>query len=247
LTKNSKLKVGFTSGFQNVHYHKNAFFKSTDTLNKSNFPFFSVHALIDKNTYNYKQYPTSGHYLKVAINGVWGKENYKDVSQLIIQKQSHKWASFNLVSDYYFDINKYFSIGAYTELMVSNKYTFFDYYPTIDMLPGFQPTPHSKMFLLENYRANTYVAFGIKPIIKISKSISLQSDGYVFKPYKRLLPDMSYEKSPKHLLMGSIAAVWQSPIGPLSVSLNYYEKNYSNMYFLVNFGYIIFNRKGINH
>jgi NTE family protein len=247
LTKNSKLKVGFTSGFQNVHYYKSAFFKSTDTLNKSNFPFLSVHMIIDKNTYNYKQYPTNGHYLKLMVNGVWGKENYKEASKFITQKQSHGWASFNLVSDFYFDINKYFSIGSYAELMVSGKYVFFDYYPTIDMLPAFQPTPHSKTFLLENYRANTYLALGIKPIIKFGKSISLQSDGYVFQPYQRLLSDMSYEKKPKYLLMGSIAAVWQSPLGPLSVSVNYYERNYSNMYFLVNFGYIIFNKRGINH
>jgi NTE family protein len=247
LTKNSKLKIGFTSGFQNVHYHKSTFFKSTDTLSKSNFPFFSLHLVVDKNTYNYKQYPTTGHYLKVSMNGVWGRENYREASTFITKRQSHKWASASLVSDYYFNINKYLSIGSYVEMMFSGNVAFFDYYPTIDMLPVFQPTPHSKTFLLENYRANTYVAVGIKPIIKFGKSISLQSDGYVFQPYKRLLPDMSYEKTPKYLLMGSIAAVWQSPVGPLSVSINYYEKNYSKMYFLVNFGYIIFNKKGINH
>ncbi|MDR1169782.1 MAG: patatin-like phospholipase family protein, partial [Prevotellaceae bacterium] len=247
LTKNSKLKIGFTSGFKNIHYHKNTFFKSTDTLNKSNFPFFSIHMTIDKNTFNYKQYPTDGHYLKISMNGIFGKESYKETSKFVTRKQSRQWASFSLVNDYYFDINKYLSIGSYIELMVSGRFTFFDYYPTIDMLPVFQPTPHSRTFLLESYRANTYIAAGIKPIVKFGKTFFIQSDGYVFQPYKRLLPDMSYEKLPKYLLMGSVAAVWQSPIGPLSVSINYYERNYSNMYFLVNFGYLIFNRKGINY
>jgi NTE family protein len=247
LTKNSKIKVGFSSGFQNTHYHKNIYFKSTDTLNKSNFPYFSVHMLIDKNTYNYKQYPTNGHYLKVSLDGIWGKESFKDAASLITLKQSHSWAFLNITNDYYFNINKFFSFGIYTELTASNKYTFLDYYSTINMLPVFQPTPHSKTFLLDSYRANMYVALGIKPIIKFGKSISLQSDAYVFQPYKRLLMDMTYEKLPKPLYMGSVAAVWHSPLGPLSVSLNYYEKNHSNLYFLVNFGYIIFNRKGINN
>ncbi|MDR3244816.1 MAG: patatin-like phospholipase family protein [Prevotellaceae bacterium] len=245
LTKNSKLKVGFSSGFQNVNYHKSTFFKSTDTLNKSNFPYFSVHVLADKNTYNYKQYPTNGHYLKIALSGVWGKENYKEVSMYATVKQSHRWAFLNLVNDYYFDINRFFSLGLYAELMLSGKYKFFDYYSTVAMLPAFQPTPHSKTFLLENYRANSYLALGVKPIVKVGKSVSLQSDIYAFQPYKRLLTDMSYEKFPKPLFMGSVAAVWHSPLGPLSASLNYYEKNYSNWYFLVNFGYIIFNKKGI--
>jgi NTE family protein len=247
LTKNSKLKIGFTSGFQNVHYHKNTFFKSTDTLNKSNFPFLSIHLLADKNTFDYKHYPTSGHYLKILINGIWGKESYKEASKLFAMKESRNWASVSLLSKYYFNLNKFLSIGTHVEFAATSKFTFFDYYPTIDMMPVFQPTYHSKTFLLENYRANTYLALGIKPVLKFGKTISLQPDGYVFQAYKRLLPDMSYAKLPKMLFMGSVAAVWQSPIGPLSVSLNYYERNYSNLYFLVNFGYIIFNRKGISY
>jgi NTE family protein len=115
------------------------------------------------------------------------------------------------------------------------------------MLPVFQPTPHSKTFLLENYRASTYVALGIKPIIKIGKYFSVHSDGYIFQPYKRLSPDMSYDKMPKPLFMASAATVWHSPIGPLSISLNYYERNHGNLYLLVNFGYIIFNQKGIKY
>jgi NTE family protein len=247
LTKNSKLKFGFTSGFQNVHYSKNVFFKSTDTLNKSNFPFLSFHILIDKNTYNYKQYPTSGHYLKISLNGVWGQESYKEASKPLPVKQAHNWGSAGLISDYYFNINKYLSIGAYMEFMVSGKFAFFDYYPTIDMLPVFQPTPHSKTFLLENYRASTFLALGVKPIIKIGKSLSMQSDGYIFQPYKRLTTNMTYDKFPKPLFMASTAVIWHSPIGPLSVSLNYYERNYDRLYFLVNFGYIIFNKKGIKY
>jgi NTE family protein len=245
LTKNSKMKIEFASGFQNIHYHKSTFFKSTDTLNKTNFPFIAAHVLIDKNTYNLKQYPTDGHYLKISLNGVWGKETHKEAARLYPLKQLHRWASAHLISDFYFNINKYLSIGSYVELMISSKSTFFDYYPSIDMLPVFQPTPHSKTFLLENYRANTYAAFGIKPIFKIGKYISLQADGYIFKAYEKLLPNMTYEKFPKSLLMGSAAMIWHSPIGPLSVSLNYYEQNYSNLYFLVNFGYLIFNQKGL--
>jgi NTE family protein len=245
LSINSKLKAGFTFGYQNVNYHKSTFFKSTDTLNKSHFPFLSVHITLDKNTYNFKQYPTSGHYLKASLNGVSGIENYKDVARITPFKQSHRWISASVVSDFYFYVNKYLSIGSYIEFMASSKFRFFDYYPTIDMLPVFQPTPHSKTFLLENYRANTYLALGVKPIIKIGRVLSFQTDGYVFQPYKRLLPNMSYRKFSKPLFMASTAAIWQSPIGPLSVSLNYYERNYSNWYFLVNFGYIIFNQKGL--
>jgi NTE family protein len=247
LTKNSKLKVGFSSGYQSVHYHKSPYFKSTDTLSKSNFPFLEIHLLADKNTLDFKHYPTSGHYLKISMNGVWGRESYRDASQLSVSKASRSWASASLQSKYYFNLNKLLSIGTHIEFTAASKFTFFDYYPTLDMLPVFQPTYHSQTFLLENYRANTYIALGIKPILKFGKTMSLQPDWYVFQAYRRLMQDMSYARLPKPLFMGSVAAVWQSPIGPLSVSLNYYERNYSNLYFLVNFGYIIFNKKGISY
>lgn len=248
ITKNSKIRFGFSTGFQNAHYHKTEHIKSTDTLTKSNFPFFSSHIIIDKNTFNYKQYPTNGHYMRLSFRGVWGKENHKEVSrEAVPYKQFQSWATFKGVSDYILNVNKYLSLGFYAELTLSNKFTFYDYLATLDLLPVFQPTPHSKTFFLESYRAHTYTALGIRPILKLNKAISLQADAYIFQPYETLQTDMTYKKLPNPLIMGSAAAVWQSPVGPLSVSINYYDKNYNNFYFLVNFGFIIFNKKGIDY
>ena len=245
ITKNSRARAGFTVGFQNANYYETTDFKSTDTLSKSSFPFFSPHLIIDKNTYNFKQYPTEGHYMKITFGAIFGTENYRRAATPVLMKQSNRWLSARLISDYILSINKYVSLGFYTEICLSSKFRFFDYYPTLNLLPVFQPTPHSRTFMLENYRANTYVALGIKPIVKIGKNLSFQADTYVFQPYETLQPDMSYVKKPKYLLTGSTSAVWHSPIGPLSVSVNYYEKNYSKLYFFVNFGYLIFNRKAI--
>jgi len=248
ITKNSKMRAGFSSGFQNANYYKNVNYKSTDTLDKSNFPFFSTHVTIDKNTYNFKQYPTEGHYLKMSFRGVWGNERHKDASMpKEIFKQVHRWASFRVASDYLLKMNKYVSLGVYTELMLSSKFTLYDYYSTLSLTPVFQPTPHSKTFFLENYRASTYIALGLKPIFKVNRNVSLQADAYVFQPYEVLQRDLSREQVPKPMLMGSAAAVWQSPIGPLSFSVNYYEKNSNKFHFLVNFGYILFNKKGIDY
>jgi NTE family protein len=246
ITRNSKIKSGINIGIHNVHYNKAAIIKSSDTLSRFNFQFLSPHVIFDKNTLNYKQYPTAGHYFRCSIRNVWGIENYKYISDPFTEKQYHSWIALRLTNDYYLDINKFVSLGFYFDFSASNRFKFFDYYPTLAVTPVFQPTPHSKTFLLENYRANTFVAAGLKPVIKFGKMFSLQTDAYIFQPYESLLYDMTYTKMPKFLLMGSAAAVWQSPVGPLAVSLNYYEKNYSNFYLMVNFGYLIFNRKGID-
>lgn len=246
ITKNSKVRLGFNSGVCNVHYNNAEVFKSTDTLSRFNFPFFSPHLVIDKNTLNFKQYATEGHYLKISLKGVWGWEKYRNTQYIDVETQSHSWLSARMISDYYFNINKFISIGFYLELMMSGQIKFFDYYPTIDILPVFQPTPHSRTFLLENYRANTFVAAGVKPIFKLGKNFSLQTEAYIFQPYQTLSKNMDYKKLPHPLLSGATAAVWQTPVGPLSVSINYYEKNYSNLYFMLNFGYLIFNKKALD-
>jgi NTE family protein len=40
------------------------------------------------------------------------------------------------------------------------------------------------------------------------------------------------------------ALVYQTGVGPLSLSLNYYEKEDTKLYFLLSFGYVIFNKRG---
>jgi NTE family protein len=40
------------------------------------------------------------------------------------------------------------------------------------------------------------------------------------------------------------ALVYQTGAGPLSLSFNYYEKENTQTYFLLSFGYIIFNKRG---
>ena len=42
------------------------------------------------------------------------------------------------------------------------------------------------------------------------------------------------------------ALVYSSPLGPLSLSVNYYDQYENPFSFLFHFGYIIFNRKSID-
>jgi len=45
-------------------------------------------------------------------------------------------------------------------------------------------------------------------------------------------------------LMGVGAAVYQTPVGPVSVEMNYYDKPGDKWFFSVNFGYMLFNKRG---
>jgi NTE family protein len=47
-----------------------------------------------------------------------------------------------------------------------------------------------------------------------------------------------------YYLQGMAALVFHTGVGPLSLSLNYYEKQDTQLYFLLSFGYILFNKRG---
>ena len=255
LTKNSKIKAGLATGVHSMNYYNEASFDAADIPNKTRFPYFTLHLTADKNTCNYKQYPTDGHRASLCLRSVWGREHRStgaknEIDRLTIS-DNRSWLAVRGISDYYFTFGDKLSLGVYAELTISTPSAFFDHYSTINILSVFQPTPHSKTFFLENYRANTYAAIGLEPAIKFSKTLYLQGAAYLFQPYRTVsfvtLGKATYsDPFPEYSTIASAAAVWQSPAGPLSVSMNYYSHNYNSYYFLINFGYILFNKKGIN-
>jgi NTE family protein len=45
-------------------------------------------------------------------------------------------------------------------------------------------------------------------------------------------------------LQGMAAMVYHTAVGPVSLSLSYYDKPNTNLYMTLNFGYILFNKRG---
>ena len=76
----------------------------------------------------------------------------------------------------------------------------------------------------------------------------MRLEGYVFQPFQTINKNFDlkaeYGKplSTRHYIAVG-ALVYQSPVGPLSVSVNYYDNPKNQFSFLFHFGYIIFNNK----
>jgi NTE family protein len=136
------------------------------------------------------------------------------------------------------------------EGVYSPRLSFTGYYPALFLAPSFQPTQHSQTVFLENFRANSYIAAGIMPIFSISKSVYVKGGIYVFQPYRELKKGANNEiiygdKFKNRSFTGYTTIVWQSPLGPLSSTLYYYDGYKNKIIYSVNFGYLIFNKKGI--
>ena len=116
--------------------------------------------------------------------------------------------------------------------------------------PGYHPTPLSQSFFIENFHSNNYFAGGIKLLYHFNPALHLRLEGHGFVPIKEELPNQDFipYKNARYIsnyyLQGTAALVQHTPVGPVSLSLSYYEKPNTKLYLTLNFGYILFNRRG---
>jgi NTE family protein len=141
----------------------------------------------------------------------------------------------------------------YLDLTYTNRPFFVNYSSTILSAPGFNPTPHSNTQFIQYFHADKYLALGIIPIFHISNDISLRTEFYLYQPHRMILRNTDdftpYYGEPlkERFFLGSTSLVYHTPIGPLSASLNYYPKEVKQLYFTINFGYILFNRSSLQY
>ena len=94
-----------------------------------------------------------------------------------------------------------------------------------------------------------FAAVGGKYLYNFSDNLHLRLEGYYYQPiieYKDNNKEVAYYKSLVHrYFMASSSLVYQTLLGPVSLSLNYYDKDDQKFFFLFNFGYTLFNRSSV--
>ena len=253
--QNFILKVGASVGVSINNYYQVDSFSSLDTTDCLQFNYVSPQLILERNTLNYKQYGWRGQKQHLSLRYVYGQEDYapgnlfRDWSDPVVDY--HEWFAARLQSEWYFRLSPWVSVGTYIDLMFSTKAKFANHYSTVLMLPAFTPTPHSQTLFLPEYRANVFAGFGFIPIVTITDRLLLHFGGYYFQPYEALAlsPDGMYYAEPltNRAYMATGAFVWHTPVGPLSFSTNYYSHATNNWYVQVSFGYLLFDKKGLDY
>jgi NTE family protein len=252
VNRNTIFRIDATAGINESDYYQNRNFLVKDTADTYKFNYFVPSVEIVRNNLNYIEYPTEGRKWQIKLQFITGNGKYKPGNTSIFAKESMSKSIFSikLYEEEYFNISKRFSVGYLLEGVYSQKASFSDYYSTLFLSPSFQPTQHSKTLFLENFRANSYVAAGIMPAFSLMKSVYFKGGIYVFQPYRALNKNEKNQvvygdKFKSRSFMGYGSFVWQSPIGPLSATLYYYDGYKNKFIFSLNFGHLIFNKKGI--
>ena len=234
-------------------YYQTPTFTDKDTTDQTNFRFYHATAEYELNTQNRKLYASEGAFVSLRAKYINGLETFipgNKTSQAPDSNNVHDWVMFKAKIDYYLKPFSFFKVGVLLEGVYSTQDLFVNYTSSILSAPAFMPTPESKTLFLPNFRAYQYAAGGAKLIFHPLKPLDVRFEGYLFQPYQTILEkaDQTAELSTPFLhqyIVGMAAVVYHSPLGPISMSVNYYHKEPEPFTFLFHFGYTIFNRKSI--
>ena len=252
----SKIVVtGGGSEWKNRYYQTDNFTRK-DTSDLSIFDFYYGQVSYEINTLNRKQYATEGTKLQIRAKYVNGEESYYPGSTATDRAKyantpSHNWFNLKLTIDKYIRPIKYFKIGVFGEAVYSSQDFFRNYTASVLSAPSFNPIPESQTLFVADYRAHQYLAGGLKAIATPYKNFDIRFEGYIFQPVYSIIkkPDNTADYSTAFLyrhILGMGALIYHSPIGPLSVGVNYYDKNENSFSFFFHFGYTIYNKKSID-
>ncbi|MCZ4409455.1 patatin-like phospholipase family protein [Cryomorphaceae bacterium 1068] len=253
LGNNTILTADFDYGETEDRYYQTEDFTVADTSDVTNFTLGTIGVGIDRNTLNRKVYPNSGTRLQISVRGVVGEELTEYGSTTVLEesfqfKDDHKWFEAKLKYQNYFANLGPVTFGFDAEALYSNKPFFENYNASLISAPAYTPIPESKTIFLDEFRTTEYVALGLKSIIELRKNFEVRIEGYAFQPGQEIIRNGSNdaeftEPFEDRYFIGASALVFHSPLGPVSLNLNYYDSRDEGPWsFFFNFGYTIFNK-----
>ena len=255
--KNVLGKLNVNVGRTLYEYYKSDDYTSKDIPDRTGSWYISNSLGLERNTLSHPIYPTEGLSQRVVLRYTYLYERHVpgrspgEVRPPLV-RNNHNILSAKIYSESYFNIFQGFKLGLLADIVLSNASAMGDYTSTLLSLQSFQPTPHSQTILTSANRASTYAGVAVMPIFKFSNSLFLHTQISYFQPYKRLIEvsDNTVTFSaplPTGSFMGSVAAVWHSPVGSISLSVSYYDKPGVKWFPQLDVGFLLFKSKALNN
>ena len=255
--KNGKLEVqtGFISF--NDQYSPNQEFSYGDILDYSSFNGFLNSISFRRSSLNRRQYASKGSSIEMDFQLFAGTEEYTpgnifrnetDYNQIIQSQNKRNWYKAIIKGENYVINSKRYSFGYLAEAVLSNKPLFTTFKGSLLSAPTFNPLQDSKSLYLENFRANSYGAFGLKNVFHLKKNLDFRTEGFIFQPVKEFkvndLQSVVYGRSfARQHFAYTAGFVYNTLAGPISLSYNYYDDDQKRYGIMFHIGFLIYNKR----
>jgi NTE family protein len=260
LNRNTRITLSTSFINNDDNYSPTNSFNTGDILDQTVFNGLRSGLAFEQNTFNRKQYASSGRNFLFAVNYFTGKENYTPgnisrnipavVTDINVIRKFRQWMSLKISDENYFFHQGNYTLGYLAEGVISSQPLFSNYYATLLASPAFYPLQDSRSLFLEKFRASTYLAGGLKNIYRLRRNIDFRVEGFMFLPYQEItqMGFQDVKNSPTFNRLhyaGTAGLVYHTPVGPISLSYNLYDDPIKRNGILLHLGYLIYNKRSI--
>lgn len=248
-----KFALGINSLFTRDRYYLTRAFSENDTADQTNLNGYSAYFLFERNSLNRKMYANEGTFFElkgklVQVDELTQPGSTGLLDDTIVEK--HSWFQIQVKYDNYFKTSNWYKAGFYAEVYFSSLPFLSNYIASKAVAPAFAPIPEMQTLFLERFRTHNYLALGLKHIFSISSDVDVRLEGYVFQPFQEILKGANFkafygEPFNKRYFTASLNPVYYSPVGPISLSLNYIDTREKPLSVMFHIGYLLFNRRAL--
>lgn len=232
-------------------YYQTNEFTNKDTADVTKFYGSTVQWTVEQNSLNRKQFASEGNLLSISARYVVGHEHSisgTKSSETFDFKKNHNWFNINGEFKSFPFPFRYVKVGLHAKASLTSQSLFQNYTASVLNLNAFNPLPDMLTYFQPEYRSPQYVGGGINLIISPIKDVDIRFDAYLFQPFKQLTINDDGSFGYSKLFKGetqvvSLSGIYHSPIGPVRLSLNYFQKQATPVVLQVSYGYIIFNER----
>ncbi len=250
---NRKTEVGLAVGkLEDKYFQSRVIDFDKDRFDKSKYILFGGNISFTGNTFTTRQFPIDGYREALIAQVYAGREKYKPHNKTEEEnaRNNYSWIQISYLRENYHSMGKKFILGWMMEGLYSSKNFSHNYAATMMQAGSFTPTPHSKIMYNEHFRANQYIAGGIKPIFQLNKLFHIRTEFYGFLPIfpiKQSSDQKAYygDAFSNFEYMGEASFICQLPFLAISAYINYYSAPKSEWNIGLTIGWQLFNKKFI--
>lgn len=250
--KRAEISIGYGK-LQDNYFQSSVINFDKDCSDKSTYNLLGGAIGFYGSTLNARQYATKGYFEKLVAQVFSGKERFipgNPTETSVTTKDRQSWLQISYMKYAYHTMSPKFTLGWMAEMLYSSKNFSENYTATMLQAADFSPTPHSKLMYNEAFRANQFLAAGVKPIFVLNDMFQFRSEFYGFMPIfpikKNALNKAYYGKAfSRFEYMGEISVICQLPFGAISAYVNHYSSPKKEWNVGLTLGWQLFNYRFI--
>lgn len=259
------LRFGFPAGKKSLVEWQAAYFNNTNRFSSTNriganeqldelkYTGARFGIAYSRNSLDKKMYAKEGRQVRLSVDFIDASSIFRPgsrapVSELV--REEPAWFKAQLQVERYVPLGKNY-LGFALHGAISNVPLLSSTQASLLYAPAYEPLPDSPTLFLENFRARSFAAGGIKYIVPLSRGLDWRTEVHGFLPFSRI--EDRGDASPRisnEILRMFVAAhtgiVYNSPIGPISGMVNYYDDEENQLGVLFHIGYLLFNRRPLD-